>query len=148
MPCLHLLLEGIRCFRHLMLTASLFHRVAAALQGIRYRTLHPVFGVGLAVLQDQTRGISSEDKQQQVPLSTEGLSHVGLYVYKPGSGTSTCIRFEASARSSKLVLYACVYGYRSLTELQNYVLSADAPSDRIGEHSHSPVEMLPNTVFI
>ena len=100
-----------------MLAGRLFDRVAAAFsrQLLSYVTKH---------------GRGTGDKQQN-PLTRERRSHVRLYRHKPWS--AICIWLEAKARSSRLVLYALVYGYGSLIGLLNYVLSSEVPSVYLGD---------------
>jgi len=52
-----------------------------------------------------------------------------------GCQTSTCILLEASAATSRLVLYAVVFGYESPVELQNSVLFMELSSQYLVGHA-------------
>ena len=86
------------------------------------------------------------DEEQQAPPSIDGQSHLVFYKHKLGFCTLTCILLEASAESSRLVLYPVVFGYESPVELHNSVLFVDVSSGYLGGHRgewcHSPALML------
>ena len=111
----------------LILTEISFHRVAAAFP----KHISPYVTTRVCSI---VSSASDSEKQQPVSLCTDGQSHVGFYMYRPGSCTATCMWLEVSAWSSRLVLYAHVYRYGSLARLQNSGLSVDGRSVYLGYH--------------
>ena len=104
-------MKALSVLHLLMLTGRLFHRVAA-------------------VFRTEISGILLEDKQQQILLSTEGHSHIELYVNRPGSCTLTCIWLEGNAGVQN-VLFVHVYG--PLVYVYNSVFSVHVNMSRYYE---------------
>ena len=123
-----------------MFTGKLFHRVAAAYPNhlIPY-VASRVYGTVNSVSYSDIR-IVLDHKQKQVPPSSDGQSHLRLYMHKPGSSVVTSIWLEANVASSRLVLYADIYGCWWLAAPRNSVFSVVVPPGSI--ICHNPVEML------